>query len=52
VGLILLKSCLNEGVGPAVYLTPDKSLPADVVADIVYVSARRNGTAGEELAAG
>jgi superfamily II DNA or RNA helicase len=23
VGLLLLKSCLNEGVGPAVYVAPD-----------------------------
>ena len=26
VGLLMLKSCLNEGVGPAVYVTPDNYL--------------------------
>ncbi len=30
VGLILLKSSLNEGVGPAVYLTPDNYLAEQV----------------------
>jgi RAD3-like DEAD/DEAH box helicase len=30
VGLVLLKSCLNEGIGPAVYLTPDKYLTQQV----------------------
>jgi hypothetical protein len=33
VGLIMLKSCLNEGVGPAVYLTPDKYLADQVRAE-------------------
>ena len=28
VGLIALKSCLNEGVGPVAYIAPDKSLAA------------------------
>lgn len=31
VGIILLKSCLNEGVGPAVYIVPDKYLVKQVV---------------------
>lgn len=30
IGLILLKSSLNEGVGPAVYLVPDKQLGTQV----------------------
>jgi Helicase C-terminal domain/DEAD/DEAH box helicase len=30
VGLVVLKSCLNEGAGPAVYLTPDKYLTQQV----------------------
>lgn len=33
VGLIMLKSCLNEGVGPAVFLTPDKYLADQVRAE-------------------
>ncbi len=31
VGLLMLKSCLNEGVGPAVYVTPDKYLTQQVL---------------------
>lgn len=31
VGLLMLKSCLNEGVGPAVYITPDKYLTKQVL---------------------
>src|SRR5215204_1939772 len=31
VGLIALKSCLNEGIGPVAYITPDKPLTAQVV---------------------
>lgn len=31
VGLIILKSCINEGVGPVVYLVPDKYLVAQVI---------------------
>ena len=31
VGLVLLKSCLNEGKGPAVYVAPDKYLAKQVV---------------------
>ncbi len=31
VGLLLLKSCLNEGKGPAVYVAPDKYLALQVV---------------------
>jgi hypothetical protein len=30
VGLLMLKSCLNEGVGPAVYVAPDKYLAKQV----------------------
>jgi hypothetical protein len=30
VGLIILKSCLNDGTGPAVYLAPDKYLAQQV----------------------
>lgn len=30
VGLVVLKSCLNEGHGPAVYVTPDKYLASQV----------------------
>jgi hypothetical protein len=30
VGLLLLKSCLNEGVGPALYVAPDNYLAAQV----------------------
>src|SRR4051794_23300184 len=30
VGLLILKSCLNEGVGPAVYVAPDNYLCAQV----------------------
>ncbi len=26
VGLLMLQSCLNEGVGPAVYVVPDNYL--------------------------
>ncbi|WP_039659487.1 DEAD/DEAH box helicase family protein [Pantoea sp. MBLJ3] len=31
VGLIILKSCINEGVGPVVYLVPDKYLVEQVI---------------------
>ncbi len=31
VGLIALKSCLNEGVGPVAYIVPDKPLTAQVL---------------------
>jgi len=31
VGLILLKSCLNEGRSPAVYICPDKYLVQQVI---------------------
>jgi tetratricopeptide (TPR) repeat protein len=31
VGLLLLKSCLNEGKGPAMYVTPDKYLTNQVI---------------------
>ncbi|MEM8329836.1 DEAD/DEAH box helicase family protein, partial [Morganella morganii] len=31
VGLIILKSCINEGVGPVVYLVPDNYLVAQVI---------------------
>ena len=31
VGLLMLKSCLNEGVGPAVYVTPDNYLVSQVM---------------------
>lgn len=33
VGLMMLKSCLNEGAGPAVYITPDIYLAAQVRAE-------------------
>lgn len=33
VGLVMLKSCLNEGAGPAVYLTPDIYLADQVRAE-------------------
>lgn len=33
VGLILLKSSINEGYGPAVYLTPDNYLSGQVTAE-------------------
>lgn len=33
VGLLMLKSCLNEGVGPAVYITPDIFLADQVRAE-------------------
>lgn len=31
VGLLMLKSCLNEGVGPAAYIAPDKYLVKQVL---------------------
>lgn len=31
VGLIILKSCINEGEGPAVYVVPDNYLVEQVV---------------------
>lgn len=31
VGLLMLKSCLNEGVGPAAYIAPDKYLAKQVL---------------------
>jgi replicative superfamily II helicase len=31
VGLLILKSCLNEGKGPAVYIVPDKYLMRQVI---------------------
>ena len=31
VGLLILKSCLNESKGPAVYITPDKYLAKQVI---------------------
>lgn len=33
VGLIILKSCLNESKGPAVYITPDQYLVKQVLAE-------------------
>lgn len=33
VGLIILKSCLNEGKGPAVYVAPDQYLARQVAAE-------------------
>src|SRR5437868_2114191 len=30
IGLLILKSCLNEGVGPAVYVAPDHYLCSQV----------------------
>lgn len=33
VGLLILKSCLNERRGPAVYITPDKYLTKQVIAE-------------------
>lgn len=33
VGLLILKSCLNEGKGPALYIAPDKYLSAQVIAE-------------------
>jgi DEAD/DEAH box helicase/Helicase C-terminal domain len=33
VGLIALKSCLNEGIGPVAYITPDKPLTGQVVSE-------------------
>ncbi|HEY3505793.1 MAG TPA: helicase C-terminal domain-containing protein [Actinocatenispora sp.] len=35
VGLMMLKSCLNEGAGPAVYITPDIYLADQVRAEAV-----------------
>lgn len=37
VGLIILKSCINEGVGPVVYLVPDKYLVEQVIAEANYL---------------
>lgn len=31
VGLLILKSCLNEDMGPAVYITPDRYLTSQVI---------------------
>jgi hypothetical protein len=49
VGLVMLKSCLNEGTGPAVYLAPDKYL-----ADQARAEAKQLGiaTVNEPRAAG
>ncbi|HEX6665816.1 MAG TPA: DEAD/DEAH box helicase [Solirubrobacterales bacterium] len=33
VGLIALKSCLNEGIGPVAYITPDKPLTGQVISE-------------------
>lgn len=33
VGLLILKSCLNENMGPAVYIAPDNFLVAQVLAE-------------------
>lgn len=33
VGLLILQSSLNEGIGPAVYITPNKFLTAQVIAE-------------------
>lgn len=33
VGLIILKSCMNEGVGPSVYVVPDKYLVDQVISE-------------------
>ena len=35
VGLIILKSCLNENKGPAVYIAPDNYLVAQVLAEAI-----------------
>lgn len=31
VGLVILQSCINEGVGPAVYVAPNKELVHQVI---------------------
>ena len=33
LGLLILKACINEGTGPAVYLTPDNYLAAQVMTE-------------------
>lgn len=33
VGLIILKSCINEGVGPAIYIVPDNYLVEQVISE-------------------
>ena len=43
VGLLMLKSCLNEGVGPAVYVTPDNYLVSNGHLDAAKVSAQGKG---------
>nr|WP_282551800.1 DEAD/DEAH box helicase family protein [Providencia sp. JUb39] len=37
VGLIILKSCINEGVGPAVYLVPDNYLVKQVMEEAMQL---------------
>jgi hypothetical protein len=38
VGLVILKSCLNEGIGPAVYVTPDRFLVRQVMTEAADLS--------------
>lgn len=37
VGLMILKSCLNEGKGPAVYIVPDKYLVEQVIGEAASI---------------
>jgi replicative superfamily II helicase len=46
VGLLILKSCLNEGKGPAVYVAPTPYLASQVVQE-----ARAHGGVGERVRA-
>ncbi|MGJ7610685.1 MULTISPECIES: DEAD/DEAH box helicase [unclassified Variovorax] len=51
VGLLMLKSCLNEGVGPAVYVTPDKYLTRQVLKEAadMGISVTTDHTSGAFL---
>ena len=40
VGLIILKSCLNEGKGPAVYVVPDNYLVQQVITESTRLGIR------------
>jgi len=40
VALMILQSCLNEDVGPALYVVPDKYLVKQVIEDRQYQKAR------------
>ncbi|GEM_PF-4328472 len=49
VGLLILQSSLNEGIGPAVYITPNKFLTAQVIAEAKDLGIRATENEDDHL---